>query len=77
MYLNCDFCLLQRFRNQFADENNTTKVSALHITAINVTPCNVRWQIIERKYFVQSCSINDTINLKMKEQIPCIYLYTE
>lgn len=34
MYLNCDFCLLQRFRNQFADENNTTKVSALHITAI-------------------------------------------
>lgn len=77
MYLNCDFCLLQRFRNQFADENNTTKVSALHNTAINVTPCNVRWQILLRKYFVQSCSINDTINLKMKEQIPCIYLYAE
>lgn len=37
VYLNCEFCLLQRFRNQFADENNTTKVSALHNTAINVT----------------------------------------
>lgn len=37
VYLNYEFCLLQRFRNQFADENNTTKVSGLHNTEINIT----------------------------------------